>query len=354
MSSPIYKFLPLILCVLLFQSAIAQAQTGNKEHLAQLQMNDALDPPQNILGAKSIVLISVPTGTAFGEWKNYASELQTFFGEVGIDAVAYFNVDRQRTVAGQVQALPKYILDRKIDNLIFYIVGEADKPSILGMGPFNSKPDFYDQGAIFWTRQFNKPESVFNELDALFKTGAFERTSLLVNDSPEFFDFSKPSFANNYASFPPELATKKIAIPILKPYPAGVGTHLLTADHYFNPQENARLTAEWNAALDALVADSLMNMQRVDMDKTTEALLRRDGFTHVLNFVDADSEFIYNLFKYKNRQEVDAARMVKFYLRDLRNRNIFLARSWEVSDDWQASLDLFVAQIRKELLDQGG
>jgi len=354
LSSPFYKFLPLALCVLVFQSAMVQGQTANREHLALLQMNDALDPPQNILGSKSIVLISVPTGTAFGEWKNYATELQAFFAEQSIDAVAFFNVDRQRTVPGLVQALPKYILDREISNLIFYIAGGADKPSTLGIGPFNNKPGFYDKGAIFWTRQFNELETVFNELDGLFKTGAFNKTNLLVNDSAELFDFTKPSFGNSYASFPPELQTRKIAIPVLKPYPTGVGTHLLTADHFFNPNENANATGTRNAALEAVVADSLFDIQRVEMDKTTEALMRRDGFTHVLGFVESDSEYIYDLFRYKNREEVAAPRLVKFYLKDLRNRNVFLGRSWEASANWRTALDLFLAQMEKELPGKGG
>lgn len=317
-------------------------------------MNDALDPPANILGSKSVVLISVPAGSPFGEWKKYADELQAFFGQEGIDAVAFYNVDLQRTIPNQVQPVPEFMLNRKISNLIFLVVGNEGQPSILGIGPFNGKASFYNPGDIFWIRQFNEIKTVFNELNTLFKTGSFPRTNLLVNETPEFFDFEKPKFANNYASFPPGLEKKKIAIPLLKPYPKFAGAQQLSSSHFHQPGLNAQQMANWNAALDALVADSLFDIHRVAMDTTTVPLLRRAGYTHVLNFVVADSEYIYGLFRYKKREEVEAAHLFKFYLEDLANRNVFLGRSWDAAIDWRTAFESFIAQMRKELPAQGG
>ena len=102
------------------------------------------------------------------------------------------------------------------------------------------------------------------------------------------------------------------------------------------------------------MADELLSAARVKMDTTTTALLRRDGFTHVLNFVSTDSEFLYNLFSYKKRVEVDAPHLVKFYLRDLRNNNVFLGRTWDAKSDWRAAYESFMAQIEKELTEKGG
>ena len=319
-----------------------------------LQMNDALDPPQNILSSKSVVLISVPAGSAFGEWKEHAAELQTFFAQEGIDAVAYFNVDRLSILPGQMQDIPEYILKREISNLIFLSVGSDGAPSVLGIGPFNGKSNFYDAGAIFWTREFNEIEGVFGELNRLFKTGAFPRTNLLVNDSPEFFDFEKPTFAKNYASFPVDFAAQKIAVPMIKAPSNTAGAHLISHLHGGVAQAQSQAVSNWNASFDALVADDLLSAARVKMDTTTTALLRRAGFTHVLNFVSTDSEFLYDLFSYKKRVEVDAPHLVKFYLRDLRNNNVFLGRTWDAKSDWRAAYESFMAQIEKELAEKGG
>ena len=319
-----------------------------------MQLNDALDPPQNILSSKSVVLISVPAGSAFGEWKEHASELQGFFAEEGIDAVAFFNVDRLNIIPGKTQDIPEYLLKRGIENLIFLSVGAEGKPSVIGIGPFNGKSSFYDAGAIFWTREFNEIEGVFGELNTLFKTGAFTRTNLLVNESPEFFDFTKPTFANNYASFPVNFSDQRIVIPVLKPESASAGAHLLSHLQTGIAEEKANAVVNRNAAFDALVSDSIFNAVRVRMDTTTEARMRRDGYTHVLNYVTVDSEYLYSLFQYKNRVEVDAPHLVKFYLRDLKNGNVFLGRTWDAKADWRSAYESFIAQIEKELAEKGG
>lgn len=354
MSSSILKFLPILLISLVLTTQVVHAQSADKSYLERLQMNEALDPPEGILSTKSLVLISSPRSAPFGVWKQVASELQAFFAEEGIDAVAYFKTDRQYAVSGEYPEVPQIILNRKIANLIFVILGEEGKPSLIGFGPFNGKPSFYNKSDTFWLRQFTDLKAVFDELSTLFKTGAFTRTNLLVNESPEFFNFASPDFVANYASFPPELADKKIAVPVLKPYPGSAGSHLLLSEHHFNPGRNAQLVEAYNQAFDGMVADSIFNMQRVDIQATTEAVLRRDGFTHLLGYVVSDTEYIYDLFTYRNREEIEGTYRVKFFLKDLRNRNVFLGRSWITSDNWQQSLQSFLEQMKKELPEQGG
>lgn len=329
-------------------------QSGISAYLDQLKLNQALDPPQDILSTKSLVLISAPVEAAPGEWKKKAEEMQTFFGEAGVDAVAYFNLNRKFTLPDFDAVVPKFIRDRQITNLIFLIIGEEEEESVIGFGVYNGKSAMYDQSSPFWTRSFTDIETVFEEMRLLFKTGAFPRTNLLVNDKPEFFDFSRPSFAANYASFPTELSTKVIGIPTLRSESGDAGVHLMVSDFFYNPDKTAqqRLTEDRNAALQALALDSLMNMRRVDLEGTTEALLRRDGVTHLLYYVAGDSEFIYKLFRFKGREDVPASYLVKFFIKDLRNRNIFLGRRWDASPDWQEALNSFMGQIEQELARQ--
>ena len=354
MSTPIPNFLEVslsyILCFLTLQGSVIRAQSAGKEPFEVLKMKDAPTPPKNILGSKSVVLISVPAGSPLGEWKKYAEELQVFFAQEGIDAVAYYQVELQRTIPNQVQPIPEMILKRNISNLIFLVAGGEGRQSMLGMGPFNGKDSFYNAGDAFWIRPFEDIKTVFNELNTLFKTGSFPKTNLLVNESPECFNFEKPKFANHYASFPPGLEQKKIAIPVIKPYPALVGTQQLSSSHFHHPDRNARQTTDRNAALDALAADSLFDIHRVAMDSTTIPLLRRAGYTHLLNFATANSEYLYDLFRYKNREEAEAAHLVKFYLEDLANRNVFLGRSWDAATDWQTAFESFISQMQNEKL----
>lgn len=352
MSTHIHKIFFTTLCLLVFGTTQMLGQSGISAYLDQLGLNQALDPPQDILSTKSLVLISAPVGAAHGEWKKQAEEMQAFFGEVGIDAVAYFNLNRKFTLPDFEAGIPKLISDRKITNLIFLIIGEEEQESIIGFGAYNGKSEMYDQSTPFWTRGFTDIKTVFEEMSLLFKTGAFRRTNLLVNDKPEFFDFARPSFAANYASFPPELGKKIIGVPTLKSQSAKPGAHLLVADDFHHPEIPALTLEDRNNALQAIAVDSLMNMQRVDLGSRTEALLRRDGVTHFLYYVAGDSEYVYNLFRFKGREDIPANYLVKFFLKDLRNKNIFLGRSWDASSDWQEALNSFMAQIEQELAKQ--
>lgn len=350
LSTPISDFLSYILCFLALQGSVIRAQSAGKELFEALKMKEAPAPPQNILGSKSVVLISVPAGSPLGEWKKQADELQAFFAREGIDAVAYYQVELQRTIPNHVQPIPELMLKRNMSNLIFLMAGAEGRQSILGMGPFNGKDSFYNAGDTFWIRQFEDIKTVFNELNTLFKTGSFPKTNLLVNESPEYFNFEKPKFANHYASFPPSLEQKKIAIPVIKPYPDFAGTQQLLSSHFHHPDRNVRQTTDRNTALDALAADSLFDIHRVEMDTTTVPLLRRAGYTHLLNFATADSEYMYDLFRYKNREEAEATHLVKFYLEDLANRNVFLGRSWDAATDWQMAFQSFISQMQNEKL----
>ena len=352
MSTHIHKIIISSLCLLVFSTTLTQAQSNNKAYLAQLKLNQALDPPQDILSTKSIVLISAPVDVPPPEWKKLADEMQAYFAEVGIDAIAYFNVARQFTTPDFESDISKLIKDRNVKNLVFVIIGEEGQESMIGIGPYNGKPSLYDASATFWSRNYTKLETVFEELSLRWRTGAFKRSNLLVNDQPEFFEFTEPPFAANYASFPPDLEKKRLGIPTLKAKSDEAGSHLMVYNRFHNPQGPAKLIEDRNNALQAVVADSLMNLQYIDLSTRTEALLRRDGVTHILYYVEGDSEYMYNLFRFKNREDVPANYLVKFFLKDLRNQNVFLGRSWDAKSNWQEALDSFMAQIEKELAKQ--
>ena len=51
---------------------------------------------------------------------------------------------------------------------------------------------------------------------------------------------------------------------------------------------------------------------------------------------------------------MDAPYLVKFYLRDLKNGNVFLGRTWDAKADWRSAYESFIAQIEKELAKKGG
>ena len=340
------------LCLWFFFGLHGYSQEGNWAYLEVLQMNRALDPPENILSSKSLVLISIPEGEASGAWKEKAEEVQAFFAEEAIDAVAYFNLDRQFAFPGVPLALPKSITDRKISNLIFLTIDPETEEFVFGIGPFNQKNSFYDKGTVFWTRKGKSLEGVFQELSSRFATGAFAKSNLLVNDSPESFNFITPNFAARYASMPPDLAKKKIAVPLIHPPSDQAGGALLNSVNFYHADQVKTETVFKNSSIRQALADSTLTMELVDLRAKNEAQLRKEGFTHVLYHMITDSEDMYRTLPYKKREEVAAPVLVKFFLKDLRNRNLFLGRYWDANANWDQAFGAFMAQLEKEIVDQ--
>ena len=349
MSTRIHNILAAILCLLVYNATMSTAQTA---YLEPLQMNQALDPPQNILSSKSLVLISVPADAPYGKWKEWADELQVFFAEQGIDAVAYLNVDRHHVVPDQAPVIPQLLTKRKISNLIFLTIDPETEEFVFGIGPFNQKNSFYDKGTVFWTRKGKSLDGVFQELSSRFATGAFAKSNLLVNDSPESFNFITPNFAARYASMPPDLAKKKIAVPLIHPPSDQAGGALLNSVNFYHADQVKTETVFKNSSIRQALADSTLTMELVDLRAKNEAQLRKEGFTHVLYHMITDSEDMYRTLPYKKREEVAAPVLVKFFLKDLRNRNLFLGRYWDANANWDQAFGAFMAQLEKEIVDQ--
>ena len=95
-----------------------QAQSDIDQYLNKLGLNQALYPPQDILKTKSLVLLSVPMDESPSEWQEILDEMQAFFAEVGVDAVAYFPVDKYDASLNDPLPLPDFTFSRGIENLI--------------------------------------------------------------------------------------------------------------------------------------------------------------------------------------------------------------------------------------------
>jgi hypothetical protein len=315
-------------------------------------MNEAFNPPEGILSSKSIVLIDVPKGFLQDERIKTADRLQTFFAEVGIDAVMYYAVPSFSSLSGMEEQIPDPLLKRDIKNLIFLTVIEPEKDFVLGIGPFNGKNSFYDKGSTFWLRRTNDLELVFNDLRSLFKTGAFSKTNLLVSNTAEFFEPVVSGFRQAYATLPREFEGKKIAIPFFSENPLVKPSALkfsplalLKPDQFIAQQTGRKQQLETLAKKDSLL------YQVVNLEGKNDTDLRRAGIDYVIHFIEAEASNVYGFLPFKGRKEDQKGVLVKFFLRDVRSNNAYLGETWDANDNWSEALDAFLAQI--ELIKAG-
>jgi len=314
----------------------------------RLQMNEAFNPPQDILSTKSIVLLDVPKGVLEGERNKLADQLQVFFAEVGIDAVVYFAVPKFNSVGGMTEQIPGDILRRDIKHLIFLSILDQKKDFVLGIGPFNGKASFYDKGANFWLRRTSDLTQVFDELRGLFRTGSFVKTNLLIGSAAEFFEPSVSGFRQAYATLPSEFVGKKIAIPKMETSPLSKpGPLLFDTEAILNPTgfEN-QLKSRVNSLNLLATSDSTL-FEVIDLENKDDAALRRAKIDYVLHFVEAEAPNVYRFLPFKGRKEDKKEVLIKFFLRDVRTNNAYLGELWDADPDWNTALNSFLAQIER-------
>lgn len=350
MRSFAYKFL--FITSLLTIALVGHAQTDIKNILENLKLNQALYPPEDILQTKSVVLFSVPMDDDATEWQNTLDEMQQFFAEVGVDAVAYLPLNNYDVGMHTPQAFPEFIKTRGIENLIIFSAPHLKGPYFIAILPFNKQNTLYNPGTSAFARLASDPKTVWQELGSYFKTDQFRRTNLLVNENPEMF---YPTVAPGLIarSIPSQVAEFKIA---LKPYDAQRGqkepVYRLHHSHIFAADSLQQVLMRQNQALEALAADTTNTMALVDR-AATSAELRRAGFIYELQMVQGTEEEVSKWIPFPNRTKTGKQRVYKFYLNDLRTNTIYVGKEWDASGDWFLALARFVEQIRLAATQKG-
>lgn len=350
MRSFTHKFI-LLLCALCFSVAL-QAQSDIDQYLNKLGLNQALYPPQDILKTKSLVLLSVPMDEAPSEWQEILDEMQTFFSGVGVDAVAYLEVDKFDVALNEPQQFPDFINKRGIENLIILSSENVEGPFFIAMTQFNNQESMYAKGASAFARLATDLTPVWDELGTYFKTGQFQRTNLLVNETPEFFYPSvQPGIVAR--SIPPQVTEFKIA---MKPIDVSKYDDLpvfkIQYNNLFASDSLFQAIDRQNQRFQSLSTDSTNTMGVVSLTDD-DATLRRAGFIYELKMLKAKESTLNEWIPLPDKQKPSEKVVYKFYLDDLRTNTIFIGSEWDASENWFDALNAFVAQIRKAAASNG-
>ena len=340
-------------CLLFFAFAlkpVAKAQSLNADQvLEKLQINTALYPPEDILSTKSLVLLSVPEDDNTSEWRESVDELQQFFADQGIDAVAYVHQKRLLMLPNQVQQLPNYLVNRGIKNIILFYKVSAEGPVFLAFGPYNEKPTLFSQSTAFWARTGSELEPILTELDTYFKTGALRRENLLVNDNPEFFGPELDSDGLTARSIPSNIGQAKVALNKLNVRLfKQAGAQRFSQDLLFNESDYLRKLTHRDQMLQSIGVDSTNTITYLEspLDRTE---LRRADYDLVLSYVTTTAEQMKKFFPSKSADYAFEGYQTKFYLSDLRTNTRYIGKEWDANTDWQAALFSFLGQIKTRM-----
>lgn len=340
----IHKLLP---CLLLFYLTLnVHGQSETDELLGNLELNQALYPPEDILSTKSIVLLSVPEVSERSEWMILVDELQAFLAEQGIDAVAYIENEGLFSKPNQVLGVPEVLKGREIKNVILFTIKNDETDVFLAIGPYNGDASFFNKGDVFWARKSSKLSNITAELDTYFKTGALYRDNLLINESAEFF-YPEISLGIVAKSIPPKLAEFKVALEVYdKAIYSQRGPSSVRFDNFYDKSTFQAKLQDRNYFIEGLVTDTTNNIFSKDKLKTRQQL-RKEGFQYELMHVTGPEKSVYEWIAFPDRKKPTDRIIHKFYLSDLRNNNIYVGKNWDASSDWQVAIEQFLEQMNE-------
>jgi hypothetical protein len=159
----------------------AQSNSEESKIFAALKPTDQI--PTTLLATRC---------TVFFDETVSVSELTTIqkgFQQMGIDAVAYFNLPKAMAGVDFQWSTAKYLIKRDIKFLIF--VRKKDSQYEIYITPFNGKKEFVESIQQAW---FSHDGDINKLLRGMFQQliGVEKRQNFLINDLPEFHQEISP------------------------------------------------------------------------------------------------------------------------------------------------------------------
>ncbi len=321
----------------------------DQEILDIVKLNQSPSIPNNILSSRSIVLISLPKEAPNSEWKEIAGEMQLFFAESGIDAVAYFSIDELSENVESQKVLAKEIFAKRgVTNVITLTILNEEN-LFFTIGPYNRKWTFFDSQKTYWMRQSNDLENIWSEMTTIFKAGAHKRDNLLVLDSPEFFDLTIP-YTSRTERFTKVMESQKVAVPMYVAIEDDPNLALRFKADLLNGSEErgAASTQGLNDRLKSIIAKYPFEAELVNINEKSENEWLKSGYGFILYQAHGTEKAIKKKFKYEASKSKSTAYLTKFYLKQLRTQSLFFGRVWDAGPTRFDALTNFVNSVRTE------
>lgn len=325
------KLLSFFFLLVLSLSAAAQAPSEKEMLFARCTIGSTV--PDKLLSARSIVLYD-KTLTA-----EELEETQKMFQQTGIDAVAYFNINRTLAGPDLNNAFTKYLISRAIGYLIFF---EKSKNYSLTFVQFNNTSELVSESSPAWREsQTSLTELLRNVYRGTLNTQ--KKQNLLINDFPETDIALKVFNSRRFETFSNDAKSFKVAVPKWGNEKADAELEQILKEHF---------PAKWELVDPTLEERELSNR----------------GFITVLRFIHTEGEEARNVLGYDPAQLAKSLTSVvyvngeadlktipanqtvyKFYIKHIEYGNIFLGKGWDADLTWQNALKNHLLGMREAL-----
>jgi len=329
----LFRTLPIIFILVAGKGASAEAQSADS-----VQQTQQL--PEDLRSGKSLMLIDPlpdPKDNRLrGEWMPIADEAQPFMKLAGIDVVAAYHKEDILSGTETEAAFLRSFDERNITHLV--MIEQRTNGYSVTVAPFD-KTTLVARDKPVWNASAPDLATVLNRLyQACANSGQELKNLLILNNalpgvliSPingrrsEFYDLN---LQGDKLAVLPFADTAEIR-EIMKFYPYKYD--------FVNPEESERE-------------------------------IRSEGFQFILHYVNSTGESVRKLLDYEADSSAYVSKSVKngapyqvtydkdlpvykFYIKHIYSGNVFLGRSYDAAPTWQEALELYIANLRKELLE---
>lgn len=324
------KLLPL---VLVFIAPILFGQTSPEEQELLVTIKSSVTAPEGLLAKRTVVLYQLSYTEA------ELNEMQKYFQQTGLDAIAYFETDRTLAGPDLTKAFADYFNKRNVSFLLF---AQKDQNGFrFVLTPFSKNKALVGEGTAAWIME-NKSltELLRNIYRALISTQ--KRQNFLINDVPERDIPVKNFTGRRYENFSKEVTYFKVAIPRMP-------------------------SVEDNKMLEQLLKEGLpLKFDLVDPDMEERELNNR-GYIFILRFVRARGSVAKEILGYDLKVEQTYASVTfppeglqlktlpssdhifKFYFKHIEYGNIFLGNRWDADVTWAEALRNHLQAMKSEI-----
>ena len=327
--------------------------------------------PKELLSEKTAVFIDDQLAPALGKPSSqaFAEEAHTTFHRLGIDAVAYYNLDLVMAGTPVTRAFAENIKKRGISFALILkrtTTSSQDTAYSLTLGRISENDLFFEAGQPAFQLQNNNLANLMQSLVRAVSTSGIERTNFLILEKPEFFKKTNIFASRRYERYNPDLKLDRLAVPLFEERgiptktPDGMSREEATR---LVDRENQKTIAA-NEKLKSIMPQYPFGSGPVNKDQT-ETALRRDGYLFMLHNIHGRPATVSEILQYNSENPkaiftsttmVDGDTITKtlspnevvykFYIKHLPTGEVFLGSHWDADTSWEAALENFINNLK--------
>jgi hypothetical protein len=325
--------------------------------------------PEDILKAKSIVLVSVPpvskTSSERGDWKAFSGEAHEYFKKIGIDPVAYVYFDDVFANSDATKAYTAQFIKREIkyiiiiSKVILKIKNKESMRYVILITPFSQDEVLIKNGQKAYKDQDKDFEKPMKKIYGITVRKDYVKTNNLIIDNPEYLPAMGILKGRRNQSYPVDLRVDKLAVPkfeetkIPDNRPGGILNNRIAKEI---EKANEHVERQ-NFEIDRLFQNYKWKYELVSPDIDDKELYR-NGFLYKLIRVSSTGKKVKEFLGYElNDIEQDYITTIqkpdgsitfraipvnapvhKFYIKSMARDEVYIGESWDADETWQDAL----------------